>query len=256
VISTKYNALKHWSSIFDIDSLDVLPHETKEKVFVCPDGFEQRFPFYVARWKKGDTKFALLMEPKVRVAECGGFLTKRTRHFEDIDAMRDELCKQLKITNPQQGGFSLIEMAVVLLIAGMLAVAAMQFTGSIILNAQNSLIRSNFETLKGGIVWKTVQTRMCVPPAAEPCNATTFTYTLPPATQTFSAMGFNQQSANDPWGKPYAYSITTQVITPNVMPGNVAFAIASSGPDGVADNMDDIKLTVYVIELQSMFAKF
>lgn len=160
-------------------------------------------------------------------------------------------------------GFSLIELSVVLLAAGILATVGVQSVTAMVINSRYAQMRGNFETIKGAILWKIVQTRQCLPPQVLPCNAATYTYTLPTSGTTLTAMGFNAQTANDPWGRPYTY-VSTMIPQPAtispppavLLPGTEVFVIRSFGPDGTGGNADDITQSMYVIELQGALSRF
>lgn len=153
-------------------------------------------------------------------------------------------------------GFTLIEMAVVLFIVALVAPALMTYLTATLANAQNSAVKTNMTTIQNGIAWSAMQSRVCVPPSVSPCNAATYTYTLPAVGSTIQSMGFSAQVATDPWGNPYIYTAKNPVINPGLAPGVVAFTITSNGPDGVAATPDDRLLTVFVLDLESVFAKF
>lgn len=152
-------------------------------------------------------------------------------------------------------GFTLIEMSIVLFVMSIIAVGAMQLATGVVLNSKYTVIHQNFDTLKGGIVWNSVKARTCAP-AAQPCNATTYSYPLPAAGSTFTAMGFGPLVAKDPWGRDYAYAVTTPLISPASLPTDVAFTMTSAGIDGVMGTVDDLKQPILVSELQALFSRF
>lgn len=161
-------------------------------------------------------------------------------------------------------GFTLIEIAIVLLIIAALGGLAAQAMTSVMMNARYAAIRTNFEAIKGAIIWNVVQTRVCALPAVPPCNPATYTYTFPASGTALAAMGFAVQTANDPWGQPYRYTSTVMpqpaVLAPppppGLAPGAEVFTLTSLGPDGILGNADDVSQSVYVIEVQGMLAKF
>lgn len=153
-------------------------------------------------------------------------------------------------------GFTIIEMAIVLFIMSIIAVGATQFAVGAALSAKYSVIHQNFDTLKGGIVWNSFKGRACDPAQPQPCNTVSFSYAMPPAGSTFAGMGFGVTLTKDPWGNDYRYTVTTPIVSPASLPGDVAFTMTSAGVDGVFGTVDDLKQQILVSELQALFSRF
>ena len=69
-------------------------HKTK---VVYDGGREWHFPYYVVKWQVGEMRYSLLLEPIVRSATKNyGWPTGPVEIYEeDVEAMRDELCRLL-----------------------------------------------------------------------------------------------------------------------------------------------------------------
>ena len=133
-------------------------------------------------------------------------------------------------------------------------------------------IFTNFNIIKGAITSKAALNRTvvcvtgsCSPPTGScagstPCSATAYTLPLAdPAPNTIpTTFGLVAGVTNDPWGKPIQYTVTTSFISPSppTSSGLVAYTLRSYGPDGVANNVDDIYTTIYVGELLAQLSKY
>ena len=144
-------------------------------------------------------------------------------------------------------GFTLIEMAIVIFIFGLLSVGGLRVLETMVSNHQVSLMRANVDVIRTGIAWNSVKDRTCEAPS---CNATQYTYTLPA-----NLDGFPRDILTDPWGQPTKYTPITVQIDQATPFGSAAFTVTSSGPDTQFGTVDDFVTSVSVGELKSIFIR-
>lgn len=103
-------------------------------------------------------------------------------------------------------------------------------------------IYATTEQMKGAVIANAIASRSGSPG--------TMQYPLP-SPVWFAA----NQTATDPWGTAFTYTVSTSPISASTLPNNTGFTLRSLGPDGAVGTTDDVIVTVTNAELQSAFAK-
>jgi prepilin-type N-terminal cleavage/methylation domain-containing protein len=158
----------------------------------------------------------------------------------------------------KQNGFTLIEMAIALVIMSVIMSGAMTLATSAMQARQNSTLNAAVEAAKADAVLLAASNkeieRVCVdgPSGCEntgcgsSCSTYPAQYPLDPDSTTTHL---------DPWDMPVRYVRGAAAVTVVSDPDEVAFTIISSGPDGIADTGDDLEREVTASDVLALIAK-
>lgn len=161
-------------------------------------------------------------------------------------------------------GFSLVEMALVLLVGTIVLSGLMPLLQTMMTTRQNQIQTEAVESAKttailSAINAKTVATQ-CVPGtcsglvttvdcaltiATAPCSVVVYTYPIP-ATIT---------AAKDFWGNDMTYTRNTNTVTYTTPPATTVFTLVSKGSDTIAGNSDDLTYAVTAAEFFSRVSR-
>jgi general secretion pathway protein G len=133
-----------------------------------------------------------------------------------------------RLLHPQ--GFTLVEMILVLAIVSLLVGAAIVNFGGVLDGGKKTTAKGNISTISSALRAYEVD-NMVLPTTDQGLSALVEKPTGRPAPQSWSPK--LKKLPIDPWGNPYHYR------RPGVK-DKTGFDVYSSGPDGVADNADDI----------------
>lgn len=161
----------------------------------------------------------------------------------------------------QSSGFSLIELAIVILVGGLIMSGLLNLLNVAIANKQTAVQLEAFDTVKTNVVLQAVNNKTVIgvcggsgctgilstlecpsPPGS--CRITQSTYTLPATTAV----------VNDYWGNAIDYTRNTVTITSTTPPATVMFTITSRGSDTVP-SADDIIQTVTAGEFMARVSR-
>ncbi|MDO6711109.1 MULTISPECIES: type II secretion system major pseudopilin GspG [Alteromonadaceae] len=136
----------------------------------------------------------------------------------------------MKINNPRQAGFTLIEVMVVLLIIGIMAgLVAPQILGNQE-EAQRKAAAIDIQSLESALTrYKLSNNRF--PTTEQGLDSLVNEPTIDPIPRNYPTGGYINRLPNDPWDNPYQL----------VSPGEIGVIdIFSNGPDGEPGTEDDI----------------
>lgn len=142
----------------------------------------------------------------------------------------------------RQIGFTLIEMAIALVIMGVILSGAMTLASSAIQSRQTSSLNSAVTAAKSAAVLAAINAReieeVCVAgPAgcatsatcAGQCAVYSSKYPVPDLVTV----------GEDPWGRPLTYTPIALEVNSLTLPTDPIFEVASDGPDGASDTGDE-----------------
>lgn len=158
----------------------------------------------------------------------------------------------------KQNGFTLIEMAIVMVIIAILMSGAMKLTTAYMAGRQNSTLNAAVEAAKAdAAMWAAnnkAVTLVCVAgPAGCPsdgCATGCSTYPV-----SYSLVLDDPAEHMDPWGVPVRYIQHESLVTATTDPTDRVFSVISAGPDSIADTGDDLEREVTASEVLSLIAK-
>ena len=88
--------LDHLRIEYGLDALDVKESLDHVKVMKMDDGQERHFLYYIATWRKGDRRYRILLEPKLKGEDFGFWPFQGRRYKVDDDVMMRVLVKAIK----------------------------------------------------------------------------------------------------------------------------------------------------------------
>ena len=148
-------------------------------------------------------------------------------------------------------GFSMIELAIVIFIAGLFFAGLMNILQAAITSRQNAILNEAIETTKTTAILTAFNSRsfsgscyigLCSPTGPcgglTPCYVSMSSYTIP---ATIAVQ-------KDNWGNDLTYTQLVATVTGATVPATNVFRVTSRGPDATAGTADDVTFTVNAAE--------
>jgi prepilin-type N-terminal cleavage/methylation domain-containing protein len=158
----------------------------------------------------------------------------------------------------KQNGFTLIEMAIALVIMGVILSGAMKLATANLAGRQNATLNASVEAATIDAVLLAARNkqieRVCVdgPSGCDNngCGSSCSTYPTKYLLEDDSTTGHL-----DPWDMPVRYVRYAGSVTVASDPDEIAFVIISDGPDSIAGTGDDLEREVTASEVLALIAK-